>query len=291
MPDPGPMPKGVARLAKSALDEDLGTGDVTSFALIDEDARCQAVLRSREEAVVACVQFAREVFSLLDVDLSFEQVVPDGETVAADGVVARIEGKARGVLAAERTALNFVGHYMGIATHTARFVAAVEGTKAQIYDTRKTTPLMREFEKYAVRAGGGTNHRMNLADAILIKDNHLAVVGQSPAEAVRRAKSRSRANVEVEVTTVEQAVAAARAGADIVMLDNFDPQGAARAVAALRTEYPAGRTGSPEIEISGGVTLENVRAYAEAGADRISTGAITHSAPSVDVTLDVSPAN
>jgi nicotinate-nucleotide pyrophosphorylase (carboxylating) len=283
------MPKGIPLLAKGALDEDLGTGDVTSHALIDDEARCRATLRSRQKAIVACIPLAREVFSLLDVNLSFEQVVAEGEAVEAGGVIARIEGKARGVLSAERTALNFVGHFMGIATHTAQFVEAVAGTSAVILDTRKTTPNMREFEKYAVRAGGGTNHRMNLADAILIKDNHLAMVGQSPAEAVRRAKSRSRMSVEVEVTTVEQAMAAARAGADIIMLDNFDPQGAARAVAAVRAEFPAGRTGSPAIEISGGITLENVRAYAEAGADRISTGAITHSAPSVDVTLDVGP--
>jgi nicotinate-nucleotide pyrophosphorylase (carboxylating) len=289
MSDPGPFPKGGAQLAKAALDEDLGSGDVTTYAIIDDDAMAEADLRFKQAGVLACLPLAQAVFSFLDPQFTFETMAAEGDRVEAGAVVARLAGRAKAILSAERTALNILGRLSGIATLTARFVAAVEGTGATILDTRKTTPLLRAFEKYAVRCGGGTNHRMNLQDAVLIKDNHLALIGQSPAEAVRRAKARVRSSVEVEVTTVDQALAAGRAGADIIMLDNFDVAGAAKAVAALRAEFPKGRTGSPEIEISGGIGLSNVRAYAEAGADRISVGALTHSAPSLDVTLDVRP--
>jgi nicotinate-nucleotide pyrophosphorylase (carboxylating) len=290
MADPGPLPKNIAHLAKQELDEDIGAGDVTTFALIDDQLTAAAELRFKQGGVVVGLPCAKAVFTLLDGEAVFEELVSDGAAVEADAVIARIQGRAKAILSAERTALNFVARLSGIATLTAQFVEAVKGTGAAIYDTRKTTPGLRQLEKYAVRAGGGTNHRMGLQDEILIKDNHFAVLGLSPAEAVRRAKARVRTSVEVEVNTVEQALAAARAGADIIMLDNLDAAGASRAVGAVRTEFRKGKTGSPEIEISGGVTLENVAAFAKAGADRISIGALTHSAPACDVTLDVGPA-
>jgi nicotinate-nucleotide pyrophosphorylase (carboxylating) len=289
MPDPGSLPKTVSRVAQTALDEDMGSGDVTTFALIDDATVCEAEIRFRSGGVVACVPLAEAVFRLLDVNLTFRQLVAEGREVKPDAVVARASGRAKSILSGERTALNFVARFSGVATLTARFVKAVEGTGALILDTRKTMPGLREYDKYAVRAGGGTNHRMDLSAAVLVKDNHLAVIGLSPAEAVRRAKARVTSPVEVEVETLDQALAAARAGADIIMLDNFDPAGAKKAVAALRSEFPKSHRDAPAIEVSGGVTLENVRAFAEAGADRISIGALTHSAPALDVTLDVRP--
>jgi len=290
MASPGPVPQELAECVRRALEEDLGAGDLTSLALVDEHARARAVIRMRSGGVLAGLPAAEAAFRALDGGSRFERLVEEGSRVEPGRAVALVEGLARTLLSAERTALNFLGRLSGIATLTAAFVEAVQGTGAAIYDTRKTTPGLRALEKYAVRAGGGKNHRLGLHDAILIKDNHLALTGLSPAEAVRRARARWRGPIEVEVTTADDALAAARAGADVIMLDNFDPERAAAAVRALRAEFPRDRSGSPRVEISGGVTLANVRAFAAAGADRISIGALTHSAPAADVTMDIEAA-
>jgi nicotinate-nucleotide pyrophosphorylase (carboxylating) len=287
MPDPGSAPSELTEIVARALEEDLGTGDVTTSALIDGAARARAEIRLREAGLVVGLVCAEAAFRALDPDASFEALVPEGAAVEAGAVIARVEGRARAILSAERTALNFVARLSGVATLTSRFVAAVAGTRARIYDTRKTTPGLRSLEKYAVRAGGGSNHRMGLHDRALVKDNHLILFEGGAAEAVRRARSRAGFAVEVEATTLDDALASARAGADAVMLDNLAPDEAARIVRAIRAEFPSP---PPEIEISGGVTLENVREFAESGADRISVGALTHSARALDVTLAISPA-
>jgi len=298
MADPGPIPAELEAAVRMALDEDIGTGDATTRALIGADVRAHAEFRFREAGVVAGVPAARAALLALDADASFEQLVPEGARAEAGAVVARAEGLARAVLAVEGVSLNFMARLSGIATLTARFVEAAASFGVAILDTRKTTPGLRALEKYAARAGGGVNHRMGLDDAVLVKDNHLAVAGLTPEEAVSRAKAAAGVPVEVEVTGVEAAVSAARAGADIVMLDNFTPAEAARAVAAVRAEFtqvarapsgadPSSPRGAPAIEVSGGISLDNVRDYAAAGPDRISVGALTHSARALDVTLDV----
>jgi nicotinate-nucleotide pyrophosphorylase (carboxylating) len=289
MPNPGPPPKGLAELVRSVLAEDLGPGDVTTRALIEEDARARADISFREKGVMAGGIVAELVLRERDAAVAYTQIVPEGGTVEAGSPVIRAEARSRAILSAERVLLNFVAHLSGIATLTASFIEAVEGTGVEILDTRKTTPGLRALEKYAVRAGGGTSHRMGLHDAVLIKDNHLTLSGLTPAEAAARAKAGVELPVEVEVTTLEEALACARVGADVIMLDNFDAAGAARAVEALHAEFPKGSGPCPVIEISGGVTLANVRDYANAGPDRISVGALTHSAASLDVTLDVWP--
>jgi nicotinate-nucleotide pyrophosphorylase (carboxylating) len=207
-------------------------------------------------------------------------LLPDGARVARGDVAMEIEGPARAILSAERIALNFVQRLSGVATLTARYVDAVRGTRAQILDTRKTTPTLRALEKYAVRCGGGVNHRMDLASAVLIKDNHLAAVGGDIAEAVRRSRSRASHGIQVEVECddASQVAAAAEAGADIILLDNMTPEEMRECVALT-----AGRALT---EASGGITLAAARAVAEAGVDLISVGALTHSAPALDVALD-----
>lgn len=277
---------GLEDVVKRAVEEDLGSGDVTTGALIGEDLRARAVLKLRSGGVVAGLPAAREAFGLLDPSADFTELVRDAETVGPGRAVARVLGRSGPILTAERVALNFLGHLSGIATLTARFVEAVRGTGARIYDTRKTVPGLREPEKYAVRCGGGVNHRMGLHDAVLVKDNHLVVAGVTTAEAVRRVKNNRRGPVEIEVKNLAEARACARAGADIILLDNFVLDEAVRVVQQLREEYSRDVL---QIEISGGITLANVRTYAEAGADRISVGAITHSAPFADVTLDIEP--
>ncbi len=293
MPDPGPVPAELEDIVRRALEEDVGAGDVTAECVIDRGLPAKARLVFREHGTVAGLLAAEAAFRLASAhtggELRFSSLVTDGDTVEAGSVAATVEGPAQAVLSAERVALNFLGRLSGIATLTARFVRAVEGTGARILDTRKTTPLLRSLERYAVRAGGGLSHRMGLYDAILVKDNHLVIAGLSPADAVRRAKKNAATSVEVEVETAEEALDAARAGADIIMLDNFGPRDAALAVGRVRAEFPRERKTSPLLEISGGVTIDSVRAYAEAGADRISVGALTHSARALDISLDIVP--
>jgi nicotinate-nucleotide pyrophosphorylase (carboxylating) len=267
-------------LLSAALAEDLGeAGDVTSDATIPEDARSTASLVARTAGVVAGLGIALRVFELVDGSVETGALVADGDQVEAGAVLARVAGPARSLLAAERVALNLLGHLCGVATATRALVDRVDGTGATVIDTRKTTPLWRSLEKRAVVAGGGGNHRMGLYDQVLIKDNHIEAVG-SAAEAVRRARAHvgDTMKVEVEIESLDQLEAVIAAGADIVMLDNMPPAEMRRAV-----EIAGGRV---ELEASGGITLETVRAVAETGVDFVSVGWITHSAPALDVALD-----
>jgi nicotinate-nucleotide pyrophosphorylase (carboxylating) len=278
--------KEIETAVRRALDEDVGRGDVTTAALIPARARARARLVAREPLTVAGLEFAVAAFRALAADLRVERAVHDGAAVPAGAVLLRLEGPARALLTAERTALNFVQRLSGVATLTARFVAAVAGTGARLLDTRKTTPGWRRFEKYAVACGGGQNHRLGLFDQVLIKDNHLvALRGRRPnpiAWAVRRARAACPGLfVEVEADTLAQVRQAVAAGADGILLDNMSPAQLRRAVRLV-----AGRA---RTEASGGVRLDNVRAIAESGVDFISVGALTHSAPAVDVALDFEP--
>lgn len=266
---------------RRALAEDLGlAGDLTSQATIPADAVATATLSAREAGVIAGLPLAREVFRQLGDGVSIDPQVADGAVVTKGDIVAVVSGNARQLLAGERTALNFLNHLSGIAAHTHKFVEAVAGTGAQICDTRKTTPGLRAFEKYAVRCGGGANHRYALSDAILIKDNHIAVAGGA-GEAYRAAREAAGhlVAIEIEVTTLDELAEVLDAGATIVMLDNMDNQLLRAAV-----KLTAGRA---RLEASGGVTLERVRGIAETGVDYISSSQITMGARPLDLGLDV----
>ncbi len=271
----------VADAVRAALAEDLGrAGDITTQATIPASARARAVIAAREDGVVAGLAVAREAFAQMDAQIKFEPCVADGARIQAGAVVARIEGPARGALSAERVALNYLGRLSGVATLTASYAQRIAHTKAKVCDTRKTTPLLRAFEKYAVRCGGGANHRFGLNDAMLIKDNHIAVAG-GVAAALRAAKAFAGhlVKIEIEVDTLEQLSEALDAGADAVLLDNMPP-----AVLRSAVAIAAGRA---VLEASGGVTLETVRDIAETGVDLISVGALTHSARVLDLGLDI----
>lgn len=268
-------------VVRAALAEDLGrAGDVTARACAPEDARLAAVFAARREGRVAGLACARLAVLALDPAARFEARLADGDDAAPGAVLAEVEAGARALLSAERTALNLLGRLSGVATLTRSYVRAVAGTAARIADTRKTTPGLRALEKHAVLCGGGLNHRFGLDDAILIKDNHIAVCGGDVAEAVRRARAFSGhlMKVEVEVDGLDQLEAALAEGPDVVMLDNFSLGDLRRAVALT--------SGRAVLEASGGVSLETVRAIAETGVDVISVGALTHSAPALDVGLD-----
>ncbi|MFW2343393.1 carboxylating nicotinate-nucleotide diphosphorylase [Brevundimonas sp.] len=270
----------IAPVIRAALAEDLGrAGDVTAAACIPEDARMRAVFAARKAGVMAGGACVRLALHTLDAGATVEVTVAEGQAFAAGEALIVVEGRARAVLAAERTALNLLGRLCGIATLTRAYVQAVEGTGARIADTRKTTPGLRALEKHAVACGGGVNHRFGLDDAILIKDNHVAVCG-GVAEAVRRAKAHAGhlMKVEVEVDGLDQLDAALAEGPDVVMLDNFSLEDLREAVARTARRVT--------LEASGGVTLETVRAIAETGVDVISVGALTHSAPNLDIGLD-----
>jgi nicotinate-nucleotide pyrophosphorylase (carboxylating) len=271
----------VAESVRAALKEDLGrAGDITSAATIPAGARATADLVARKPGVIAGLDLAAAAFRELDPTIRFDANVADGDTVEAGATVAKVEGPARAVLSAERVALNFLCHLSGVATATAALVARVSHTSARICDTRKTTPGLRAFEKHAVRCGGGMNHRFGLDDAILIKDNHVAVAGGVIA-AIRAARAAAGhlVKVEVEVDTLDQLVEAMVAEPDAVLLDNMKPADMREAVKLV-----AGRAIT---EASGNVTLETVAAIAETGVDMISSGWITHSAPILDLALDV----
>ena len=261
------------------LAEDLGTGgDVTSQATIAEDARFTAEMNCREPIVVAGLDIAVAFFRALDAQIEIEQLVGDSDRLAAGTVLLRLEGRARAMLTAERSALNTLQHLSGIATLTRRYVDAIAGTGATLLDTRKTIPGLRVLEKYAARMGGAHNHRMRLDDGLLIKDNHVGVCG-GVAEAVRAAKAYgSGLPIQVEVDRVEQIEPALAAGADRLLLDNMAPETLAGAVALVDGRVP--------LEASGGVNLDTIRAIAETGVDFISVGRITQSAPAVDIGLD-----
>jgi nicotinate-nucleotide pyrophosphorylase (carboxylating) len=270
----------IAPVVLAALEEDLGrAGDVTSQACIPAEARFSAVFAARRPGVVAGLACARLAIAELDPAAEFKALVEDGAAVAAGEALARVEANARALLAAERVALNLLGRLSGVATLTRAYVEAVAGTGAAIVDTRKTTPGLRALEKYAVRCGGGTNHRFGLDDAVLIKDNHIAACG-SVGEAVRRARAAAGhlVKIEVEVDGLDQLEEALKYGPDVVMLDNF---ALSDLVEAVR------RTGGRAVlEASGGVSLETVRGIAETGVDVISVGALTHSASVLDIGLD-----
>ncbi len=270
----------VEPLVRAALLEDLGrAGDLTTDAIVPAGLAARAALVAREAGVVAGLDLARLAFALIDPNIAMQVEVDDGATVAAGGVIARVRGPARGILMAERTALNFLGHLSGIASATALIVAAVRGTKAKIICTRKTTPGLRAVEKYAVRAGGGGNHRFGLDDAILIKDNHIAIAG-GIAQALRRARAAAGhlVKIEVEIDNLDQLREALGEGADAVLLDNMGLDTLAEAVAIV-----AGRAVT---EASGRVTPESTPALAATGVDLISVGWLTHSAPVLDIGLD-----
>lgn len=272
-----------ARAVEQALAEDLGTrGDLTSASTVPARAMAAATFGARSEGVIAGLAVAEAAFHAVDPRVEFKAEVDDGDRIAAGTIVARVTGPARALLTAERVALNFLCHMSGIATLTRRYVDAVAGTYARITDTRKTTPGLRAFEKYAVRCGGGANHRAGLFDAILIKDNHIiAAGGVAAAISAARAHAGHMAKIEVEVDDLETLTTVLRHPVDAVLLDNMD-------TATLRSavEIVGRRTLT---EASGGVTLETVRAIAETGVDLISVGALTHSAPILDLGLDFVP--
>lgn len=285
--------RNLRRLVKLAKAEDLGAGDVTS-ALLPADLHADARFVARQELVLCGGVSLHEIAGAYDPAIGTVVARPDGDRVAGGTVLARWSGPARGILSAERVALNFLQRLSAVATATRRHVEAIAGTAAAIYDTRKTTPGWRDLEKYAVRVGGGRNHRRGLFDAVLVKDNHLALLasgdGGEPFESIARRLAEARAAlppggfVEVEVDTLDQLRQALRLPVDAVLLDNMTPDLLRQAV-AIRDS--AGLRGRVAMEASGGVNLATVRAIAEAGVERISVGAITHSAPGVDIGLDV----
>lgn len=276
-----PLPRLIIEpLARNALLEDLGlAGDITSAAVIPADHRSVVVMAAREPGVIAGLDAAELTFQLVEPAIVMKRHVQDGATVAPGDIIATIEGPSRGLLTAERTALNFLGHLSGIASVTAKIVAAIAGTKASVACTRKTTPGLRALEKYAVRAGGGMNHRFALYDAVLIKDNHVAVAG-SVREAIRRARHGvgHLVKIEVEVDTLVQLQEAMEEGVDAVLLDNMIPEQLREAV-----EIVAGRAIT---EASGRINPQTAAAIAATGVDLISIGWITHSAPVLDIGLD-----
>jgi nicotinate-nucleotide pyrophosphorylase (carboxylating) len=264
-------------VVRAALAEDVGSGDVTTDSVVPADARCRAMLELEEPGVVCGVPAVRAVFEALDPGVTVDALCDEGARIAeVPAAVARIEGPARAVLTGERTALNLFGRLCGIATLTARYVDLVQGTGAEILDTRKTTPGLRALEKYAVRCGGGTNHRFGLHDAVLLKENHLRLAGGiTPAVAA----ARNGRPVEVESETLDEVAEALAAGADRILLDNMTPEEVRNAVELV--------DGRAQLEASGGISLATVRAYAETGVDFVSVGALTHSARSLHVSLEV----
>lgn len=271
-------------LIELALAEDIGSGDITSLYFIPEERRGCAFVAVRKDGVVSGVGLAARVFSTVDPSLAVEILISDGSRVAAGALLIRVEGSARSILTAERTALNFLQHLSGVATLTARYVEQVKGTRSRILDTRKTTPAYRLLEKQAVLDGGGTNHRLGLYDRAMVKDNHLVAEGGLKAiqAAIDQLKSdKPGVEVELEADSLEQVRAfLAMDGVDFILLDNMSLE-ELRAAVEMR-----GERGKPQLEASGGVTLETLCKIAETGVDFISVGALTHSAPALDVGLD-----
>lgn len=269
-----------------ALAEDIGTGDITSLATIPAARTATAIMLAKDEGVLSGINVAREVFRTVDPTIEFEAHKNDGDVLHDRDDIAVISGNARNILTAERTALNFVQRLSGVATITASYAAAVAGTHTQIVDTRKTTPGMRLLQKQAVQHGGGSNHRFGLADGVLIKDNHLAAIGGDNriADAIAAAKATAphTLKIEIEVASLDELRQALDAGADIVMLDNMETDAIAEAV-RIRDQHQ----NKAPLEASGGITLERLPELAATGVDLISAGALTHSAPSLDISLDI----
>ncbi len=273
----------IRRHVQSALAEDVGSGDVTSLAIVSAEALAKAFMVAREPLVIAGLDLAEAAFSEISPAIKIVRIARDGQMVKAGQQLMTVEGPARAILSAERVALNFVQRLSGVATLTAQFVEAVKGMRAKILDTRKTTPGWRRLEKYAVTCGGGQNHRLGLFDMVLIKDNHLAALKNESPNPIAAAVERARAKypplkIEVEADTVEQVKQAVEAGADIVLLDNMN-------LTQLRLAVQMAK-GRAQTEASGGVNLSTVREIAETGVDFISVGAMTHSARATDIALD-----
>ncbi|MCS7065195.1 MAG: carboxylating nicotinate-nucleotide diphosphorylase [Fimbriimonadales bacterium] len=271
----------VEAVIERALQEDIGACDWTTASLVPPDARTECAILSQAEGVLCGVPIAQRVFQRLDPAIEFPESLNDGAWLTPGACVLRLRGQTRAILTGERTALNFLQHLSGVATLTRRFVQAIEGTGARIADTRKTTPGLRLLEKYAVRVGGGVNHRVGLYDGILIKDNHLLALGGDIREAVRRARAHAPHTlmVEVECATLPQVHEAIEAGADALLLDNMPLERLREAVRLAKGRVRL-------LEASGGVNLQNVRAIAETGVDLVSVGAITHSAPILPMHLE-----
>jgi len=278
-----PSGEALDRKLRELLAEDIGSGDVTSDAIVPGDARGAGRLLARSAFVVSGLPVARRVFELLDADVSWEENLAPGSWARQGDVLARVSGRARPLLAGERVALNLLQRMCGIATATRRYVDALAGTRSRILDTRKTAPGLRAFDRMAVRDGGGSNHRDGLYDRVLVKDNHRELAG-GVAEAVRGARRRAPAGmvVQVEVESVADLREALEAGADAILIDNQTPE-----TVRLWTEISRRAPRPPEVEASGNIRLENVRAYAEAGVDAVSVGALTHSVTAADVSLEI----
>jgi len=276
--------KRIEELVDRTLAEDLGWGDVTTEAIIPAELTGKASMVAKARGMLAGIEVARLVFCRVDPAVQFDIIIPEGSGIQPGDLIAKLEGKVASILKGERTALNFLQRLSGIATETSRYVEAIKGLDSRIVDTRKTTPGMRALEKYAVRVGGGHNHRLHLGDGVLIKDNHLAALrsqGLAMKDIISRARERAPFNlkVEVEVRTAQEAVEAVEAGADIVMLDNMGLEEMRQAVQLVK--------GRALLEASGGITLDNVRRVAETGVDLISIGALTHSTRSLDISLEM----
>lgn len=287
--------KRVDTIIRFALKEDIGSGDITSQAVINESLDIDAVILAREHGIIAGMDIIERVFSAIDPNLKFRPIVKDGDVIEPEQEIAFIEGKALSIMKAERTALNFLAFLSGVATKTKKIVDAVKGTNAQIYDTRKTIPLHRYLEKYAVTVGGGKNHRKGLWDMVLIKDNHIRAFGEEIKtkndeviirKIIRRAREYAQKNmkIEIEVETLKECEYALKENPDIIMLDNMTPEMVKKAV-ALRTAQKSAK--NVLFEVSGGITIENVRAYAETGVDIISVGALTSTIQPLDFSLEV----
>ncbi len=274
-------PERVRQVVQAALEEDIGARDATSEATVPDSARARGVLLAKQELIVAGLDVAAAAFRALDPGARWAPDAREGDRFFPLTVLGTVSGRARALLTAERVALNFLQRLSGVATMTRRFVDAVDGTGARIRDTRKTTPLLRFLEKHAVEAGGGVPHRSGLDTGILVKDNHVRLAGSVRQATLRALAGADGLPVEVEVDEIAQVEDAIGAGAHMLLLDNFTPDEVREAVALVKGRVP--------IEVSGGVRLENVRAYAEAGPDFIAIGAVTHSAPAVDISLEVEP--
>jgi len=276
--------KNIDIIIDTALEEDTGQGDITSQALLPTDLVGKAFITVKEKGILAGIDVAKRVFYKIDPLLDIEILIKDGATVKPGDIAGVISGSVVSILKAERVALNFLQRLSGIASLTARFVTQTSGTPAGIYDTRKTTPGLRGLEKYAVRMGGGQNHRLHLADAVLIKDNHIAALratGMSLREIIEKARQNTPegTTVEVEVTSEEEALDALKTGADIIMLDNMIPDEMRKIVDTVG--------GQAKLEASGNITLKNVHQVAMTGVDMISIGALTHSYESLDISLEI----
>ncbi|MFW6124043.1 MAG: carboxylating nicotinate-nucleotide diphosphorylase [Acidobacteriota bacterium] len=269
----------IDEIIEAALKEDMPNGDITSESIIDPESVSEAHMVAREKGILAGIDIAENVFKKIDPTVEFEKIIKDGHEFDKNQRLAQVNGGAVSILKGERLALNFIQRLSGIATLTNKYTHAIKGTKTKILDTRKTTPCMRMLEKYAVRMGGGVNHRLNLSEMILIKDNHLQLVG-SIKESIQRARKSvgSCIKIEVEASSLDEVEEAVENGADVIMLDNMSPQEIRKAVQFVKGTIP--------LEVSGNMTLDNLREVADLGVDFISVGSLTHSYKSLDISLD-----